>query len=104
MFLTPTILILILKSGVMKKLIIKHDPEKVNKLILKIGLFLVFAGILFVILGYLTNYTPYESYENGYLYVDEVAIIAGSFIMNGLPLIVWWVGNKLKNKKGWTVS
>jgi hypothetical protein len=88
----------------MKKIITKHGEEKVNKTILKIGLFLVFAGILFFILGALAGYTPYESYENGYHYRDEVAIIAISFIWNGLPLVMWWGGNKLRNKRGWTVN
>ena len=91
----------------MKKIINKHGEQKVNRILLKIGLFLVFVGILVVLIGYLTNYTTYESFENGYHYRDEVAIIATVFIMNGLVLIVWLVGNKLKKvsyEMGYTVE
>ena len=96
LFVTPFILIVFLKSRIMKKIINTHGEKKVNKTVLKIGSLLVLLGILVVIIGYLVGYTPYERYENGYHYTDEVAILALIFIWNGLPLLFWWGGNKLK--------
>lgn len=104
LFLTPIVLISFLKSRFMKKIIEKHGEEKVNKKVIKIGLFLVLAGLLLFLIGQTVGYTPYESYENGYYYADEVSILALIFIWNGLMPVMWWVGNKLKHKRGWTVN
>ena len=102
------ILIFILTSEPIKRRIknkIKFRIKEKTKL--KLGLFFVFSAIIFVILGDLTNYTPYESYENGYLYVNEVALAAAIYLMIGLFFIVLWAGNKLRkfaHDRGYTVE
>ena len=104
LFLLIIILSFIFKNKIWKKLIFTYDEEELNKLFLKIGLFLVFVGILVVVIGYLTNYIPYESFENGYHYRDEVAIIATVFIMIGSCLSLYgglYKARKIAHEEGW---
>jgi hypothetical protein len=52
-----------------------------------IGFSLVIAGVLVFAYGYLTNYAPSVSYENGYTYIDYVPLSGYSLIINGFAVL-----------------
>jgi hypothetical protein len=50
-----------------------------QKIALVTGASLLLSGVLIFAYGYFTNYTPYVSYENGYTYIDYVAVFGFAF-------------------------
>lgn len=52
-----------------------------------IGFSLVIAAVLVFAYGYLTNYAPSVSYENGYTYIDYVPLSGYSLIINGFAAL-----------------
>ena len=50
-----------------------------QKIALVIGVSLLLLGLLVFAFGYFSNYAPYVSYENGYTYVDYVAVFGFAF-------------------------
>jgi hypothetical protein len=46
---------------------------------LVLGALLLLLGVLVFSYGYFANYTPYVGYENGYTYIDYVAVVGFGF-------------------------
>ena len=51
------------------------------------GVLLLLLAVLVFSYGYFTNYTPYVSYDNGYTYIDYVAIFGFAFGGTGALLL-----------------
>jgi hypothetical protein len=66
------------------KPLIKMKP----KTALGIGCGLIVAGFCVWVLGILINYVPYESFTNGYHYIDVIAIFSGLPIFFGFVIIL----------------
>jgi len=69
---------------------------------------LLLAGASVFVFGFVTGYTPYVSYENGYTYIDYVALFGFGFIFLGmlalflcLFLIGPYLRTKYMRKHGW---
>ncbi len=60
----------------------------VQKIGLALCASLFVAGLLVFAWGYLTGYTPYVSYDNGYTYIDYVAIGGFGLIFPGLIVLI----------------
>jgi len=63
----------------------------VQKIGLALSASLVVAGLLVFAWGYLTGYTPYVSFENGYTYADYVSILGFGLIFPGIIVLVFTV-------------
>jgi len=63
---------------------------KKQKIALVLGASLLLLGILVFTYGYFTHYTPYFSYNNGYTYIDYVALFGIAFGGTG-ALILFFV-------------
>ena len=74
------------------KPLIKMKP----KTALAIGGSLIVVGLCVGILGFLINYVPYESFTNGYHYIDVIAIFSYLPIFFGFViLIMFYLPNRL---------
>ncbi len=63
----------------------------VQKIGLALSALMVVAGLLVFAWGYLTGYTPYVSYDNGYTYIDYVAVVGFGFIFPGMIVFVFTI-------------
>jgi hypothetical protein len=61
----------------------------VQKIGLGVGASLVFVGLLVFAWGYLTGYTPYVSYEEGYTFIDHVAIAGYGLTLPGILVLIF---------------
>ena len=52
------------------------------------GVLLVFAGLLVLGWGYLTDYAPYVSYQEGFTFIDYVAIFGYGLTMPGILILI----------------
>ena len=73
--------------------IAKEPPwQKQYSIVQKIGLgtgaSLVVAGLLVFAWGYLTGYVPYVNYENGYTFIDYVALVGIGLIFPGILILI----------------
>ena len=83
---------ILFRRWVWEELINKHGEEKLNKIILKTGLYVIFAGILVLAGSYLTNS------------IHENDIIMVLLIFTGIFLIFYVGSNKLVRflkEEGW---
>ena len=68
-------------SPMQKRSRLRHNPG------LALGAALLLSGLLVLVYGYFSGYTPYESYENGYTYINYVALFAAVFFMSGMLVL-----------------
>ncbi len=61
---------------------------RIQKIGLCLGALLLFAGLLVLACGYLTGYTPYVSYEEGYTFIDYVAIFGYGLTVPGILILI----------------
>ncbi len=71
-----------------------------QKLGLTLGAALTSAGLLVFAWGYLTGYTPYVSYTNGYTYIDYVAITGIGLIFPAAIILAFTIWSILKIRWG----
>lgn len=65
-----------------------------------LGASLLLAGVLVLAYGYVTHYTPYVSYDNGYTYVDYVALFSSVFVFAGFLILFFFPFRKWAREHG----
>jgi hypothetical protein len=70
----------------------------VQKIGLGVGASLLFAGLLVFAWGYLTGYTPYVSYGEGYTLIDHVAIVGYGLTVPGILVLILTVKSILYSR------